>query len=220
MNAQEKANAIARIEEIKVLVATATKEDKVTLNAELKELEAKLKADEEAKQLPAMPTSIDIETVSSAAIHAALSPYFTKGKVIAIVEDCQEAGSDRSGENNAFRIKLAIPSESQKDVFGVTKKTLQGYWINANAEMAIGQVVTIELKGFVVTINNKVYEGANGPEIVHPKAIVRIDTIFDMEKQRLINDRYQMIKQKINIQGTEMFQFMDTLMPEMLADGE
>ena len=167
-----------------------------------------------------MPTTIDIESVSSAAIHAALSPYFEKGKVIAIVEDCREAGSDRSGENNAFRIKLAIPSESQKDVFGVTKKTLQGYWINANTAMTIGQVVTIELKGFVVTINNKVYEGANGPEIVHPKAIVRIDTIFDMEKQRLINDRYQMIKQKVNIQGTEMFQFMDTLMPDMMADGE
>lgn len=220
MNAQEKATVVARIEEIKTLVATATKEDKVTLNAELAELEAKLKADEANKQLPAMPTSIDIESLSSAAIYAMLNPYFEKSKVIAIVEDCQEAGSDRSGENNAFRIKLAIPSESQKDVFGVTKKTLQGYWINANTNMAIGQVVTVDLKGFVVTINNKVYDGANGPEIVHPKAIVRIDTIFDIEKKKLINDRYQMLKQKINIQGTEMFQFIDTVMPDMVTDGE
>lgn len=215
MNAQEKATAIERIAEIKVLVTTATKEDKVTLNAELKELEAKLKADEELKKLPELPTTIDINSMSSAAIYALFQPHFTNKKVIGIVEEIREGGKDRTGVVTGYKVKLAIPSESQKDIFGVSKFTLQGFWVNVNSEMAVGQVVAADVSKQVVIIGNKMYEG----EMKHPKSLVPIETLMDVEKKRLLSDRYQLRKVKTVLQNTELFTFIDTVIPDEV-DGE
>ena len=223
MNEQEKAIIIARIAEIKVLVATATKEDKVTLTAELKELEAKLKADEAAKQaeadankqVPAMPTTIDVNSISSAAIYAMFQPHFTNKKVIGIVEEIREGGKDRTGVVTGYKVKLAIPSESQKDIFGVSKFTLQGFWVNVNSEMAVGQVVAADVSKQVVIIGNKMYEG----EMKHPKSLVPIETLMDVEKKQLLSDRYQLRKVKTVLQNTELFTFIDTVIPDEV-DGE
>ena len=213
MNEQEKATVVARIAEIKVLVATATKEGKVTLNAELKELEAKLKADEANKQVPAMPTSVDINAMSSSAIYSLFQPHFTNKKVIGIVEEVREGGKDRTGLVTGYKVKLAIPSESQKDIFGVSKFTLQGFWVNVNSDMAIGQVVVADVSKQVVVIGNKVYNG----EMKHPKSLVPIETLMDVEKKRLLSDRYQLRKVKTMLQSTELFTFIDTVIPDEVA---
>lgn len=223
MNEQEKAIIIARIAEIKTLVATATKEDKVKLTAELKELEAKLKADEAAKQAAdeaakqaaAMPTTIDINSMSSAAIYALFQPHFTGKKVIGIVEEVREGGKDRTGLVTGYKVKLAIPSESQKDIFGVSKFTLQGFWVNVNSDMAVGQVVTADVSKQVVVIGNKLYGG----EMKHPKSLVPVETLMDVEKRKLLSDRYQLRKVKTVLQNTELFTFIDTVIPDEI-DGE
>ena len=215
MNAQERANVIARIEEVKAALTKATKEDKVTLNAELAELEAKLKADEANKQAPEMPTTIDVNAMSSAAIYELFQPHFTNKKVIGIVEEIRESGKDRTGVVNGYKVKLAVPSESQKDIFGVSKFTLQGYWVNVNSEMAVGQVVAADVSKQVVIIGNKLYEG----EMKHPKSLVPIETVMDIEKKQLLTDRYQLRKVKTVLQNTELFTFIDTVIPDEV-DGE
>ena len=210
MNEQEKATLVARIAEIKAASTKATKEEKVSLNAELAELEAKLKADEANKQAPAMPTTVDVNSMSSAAIYELFQPHFTNKKVIGIVEEIREGGKDRIGVVNSYKVKLAIPSESQKDIFGVSKFTLQGYWVNVNSEMTVGQVVSADVSKQVVIIGNKLYEG----EMKHPKSLVPIETLMDVEKKRLLSDRYQLRKVKTVLQNTELFTFIDTVIPD------
>jgi hypothetical protein len=215
MNEQEK---IARIAEIKALLATATKEDKVTLAAELTQLNAELAAEQAAKNALVLPTNVDIDSLTSQAIYDLLQPHFSKGKVIAIVEDCRDGSSDRTNTVNTYRVKLAIPSQSAKDVFGVARGILQGYWIVSNSELTIGQVVTIDLKGFVITIDNKLLD--DNETIAHPKSIVRIETIFDLDKKQLLSDRYALAKQKTTIQGVELFTFIDTRKVIAVIDAE
>ena len=223
MNAQEKATVVARIAEVKAELTTATKENKAILNNELLQLKAKLKALEAIeqaetdanKQAAAMPTTIDINSMSSAAIYALFQPHFTNKKVIGIVEEVREGGKDRTGLVTGYKVKLAIPSESQKDIFGVSKFTLQGFWVNVNSDMAIGQVVVADVSKQVVIIGNKMYEG----EMKHPKSLVPIETLMDVEKKKLLSDRYQLRKVKTVLQNTELFTFIDTVIPDEV-DGE
>ena len=219
MNTQEKATAIARIEEIKAELTTATKENKAILDNELLQLKAKLKALEEIEQAnneaSAMPTTVDINSMSSAAIYALFRPHFTNKKVIGIVEEIREGSKDRTGLVTGYKVKLAVPSESQKDIFGVSKFTLQGFWVNVNSEMAVGQVVTADVSKQVVIIGNKMYEG----EMKHPKSLVPIETLMDVEKKKLLSDRYQLRKVKTVLQNTELFTFIDTVIPDEI-DGE
>ena len=185
-------------------------------------IEAKLKADEAAKQVeadvnkqaPAMPTTVDVNSMSSAAIYELFQPHFTNKKVIGIVEEIREGGKDRIGVVNSYKVKLAIPSESQKDIFGVSKFTLQGFWVNVNSEMAVGQVVAADVSKQVVIIGNKMYEG----EMKHPKSLVPIETLMDVEKKRLLSDRYQLRKVKTVLQNTELFTFIDTVIPDEVED--
>ena len=192
MNAQEKATAIA------------TKENKAMEQAENKAME----------QVLAMPTTIDVNSMSSAAIYALFQPHFTNKKVIGIVEEIREGGKDRTGVVTGYKVKLAIPSESQKDIFGVSKFTLQGYWVNVNGEMAVGQVVAADVSKQVVIIVNKLYEG----EMKHPKSLVPIETLMDVEKKQLLSDRYQLRKVKTVLQNTELFTFIDTVIPDEVED--
>lgn len=166
---------------------------------------------EQMQEAPKMPESIDLNGLSSKAIYELLSPFFTKGEVVAIVEDCREGGSDRTGITTGYKVKVAVPSMSEKDVFGVAKSTLAGYWINANSQQEPGQVVTINLAKQVIIIGNKLLPSN---ELVHPKSLVSIDTVMDVEKRKLLTDRYQLTKRKTVLQGVELFTFLDTLLPE------
>ena len=53
----------------------------------------------------------------------------------------------------------------------------------------------------------------------HPKSLVPIETLMDVEKKRLLSDRYQLRKVKTVLQNTELFTFIDTVIPDEL-DGE
>ena len=166
----------------------------------------------------AMPTTIDIFANSSKAVYELLEPHFEHGRVIGIIEECTVSGEDRTKEANSFRVKLAVPSKSDVDAFGVIKHTLQGYWLNANGFQEIGKVVNIDLKGYVLRINNAIDKESG--KLYHPKWFTRIEKLFDVEKKALLTDQFVMVKNKTEIQGTSMFVFKDTYMPVIKQEAE
>lgn len=173
---------------------------------------------EAAAKAATMPTTIDIFANSSKAVYDMLEPHFKHGRVIGIIEECTVSGEDRTKEANSFRVKLAVPSKSDVDAFGVIKYTLQGYWINANGFQEVGKVVNIDLKGYVLQINNAIDKESG--KLYHPKWFTRIEKLFDVEKRALLTDQFVMLKNKTEIQGSAMFVFKDTYTPVIKVDNE